>query len=43
VLDNCEQLVEGIGWLSDLLTNASGIKLLVTSHDAAQSSALPLE
>lgn len=33
VLDNCEQLTEGMAWLSDLLTNAPNITLLVTSRE----------
>jgi predicted ATPase len=36
VLDNCEQLIDGIGWLSELLANAPGIKLLVTSRERLQ-------
>jgi predicted ATPase/transcriptional regulator with XRE-family HTH domain len=36
VLDNCEQLIEGIGWLSDLLNHAPGIKLLTTSRERLQ-------
>jgi predicted ATPase/transcriptional regulator with XRE-family HTH domain len=36
VLDNCEQLVEGIGWLSDLLANAPEIKILATSRERLQ-------
>ena len=36
VLDNCEQLVEGVGWLSDLLANAPEIKLLATSRERLQ-------
>jgi transcriptional regulator with XRE-family HTH domain len=36
VLDNCEQLVEGIRWLSDLLVGAPGVKLLATSRERLQ-------
>jgi len=36
VLDNCEQLGEGIGWLSVLLANAPGVKLLATSRERLQ-------
>lgn len=36
VLDNCEQLVEGIGWLVELLAHAPGIKLLATSRERLQ-------
>jgi predicted ATPase/transcriptional regulator with XRE-family HTH domain len=36
VLDNCEQLVEGIGWLADLLANAPQVKLLATSRERLQ-------
>ncbi len=36
VLDNCEQLAEGIGWLADLLVHAPGVKLLATSRERLQ-------
>lgn len=36
LLDNCEQVVEGIGWLSDLLVNVPGVKLLATSRERLQ-------
>jgi predicted ATPase/transcriptional regulator with XRE-family HTH domain len=36
ILDNCEQLIEELHWLSDLLSNAPGIKLLVTSRERLQ-------
>jgi predicted ATPase len=38
VLDNCEQVVEGIAWLSNLLANAPGIKVLATSRERLQLS-----
>jgi len=36
VLDNCEQLAEGINWLSDLLANAPEVRLLATSRERLQ-------
>jgi predicted ATPase/DNA-binding XRE family transcriptional regulator len=36
VLDNCEQIVDGISWLADLLANAPGVKLLATSRERLQ-------
>src|SRR5262249_22773943 len=33
VLDNCEQLADGLTWLSDLLAQAPSAKLLVTSRE----------
>ncbi len=35
-LDNCEQIGEGVTWLSDLLSQASGIKVLATSRERLQ-------
>jgi predicted ATPase/transcriptional regulator with XRE-family HTH domain len=36
VVDNCEQILEGIDWLSTLLANAPGIKVLATSRERLQ-------
>lgn len=36
VLDNCEQLGEGLEWLSELLAQAPGIELLTTSRERLQ-------
>jgi len=36
VLDNCEQLAEGINWLSDMLAHTPGVKLLATSRERLQ-------
>lgn len=36
VLDNCEQIAEGVGWLSELLIRAPGVKLLTTSRERLQ-------
>jgi predicted ATPase/DNA-binding XRE family transcriptional regulator len=36
ILDNCEQLIGEIHWLSELLNNAPGIKLMVTSRERLQ-------
>ena len=36
VLDNCEQFGDGLGWLSELLTSAPGLKLLATSRERLQ-------
>ena len=33
VLDNCEQLGDGVGWFSELLSHAHGIRLLATSRE----------
>jgi predicted ATPase/DNA-binding XRE family transcriptional regulator len=36
VLDNCEQVGDGVAWLSDLLSQAPGIKVLATSRERLQ-------
>jgi predicted ATPase/transcriptional regulator with XRE-family HTH domain len=36
VLDNCEHLGDGLTWLSDLLSQATGIKVLATSRERLQ-------
>jgi predicted ATPase len=36
VLDNCEQVLDGIEWLSALLSQTSGIKILATSRERLQ-------
>jgi predicted ATPase/transcriptional regulator with XRE-family HTH domain len=36
VIDNCEQILEGIDWLSTLLANAPGVKVLATSRERLQ-------
>ena len=36
VLDNCEQFGDGLGWLSELLASAPGLKLLATSRERLQ-------
>jgi predicted ATPase len=36
VLDNCEQILEGSAWLSTLLADAPGVKVLATSRERLQ-------
>ncbi len=36
VLDNCEQLGDGVAWFSTLLVEVPGVKLLATSREAMQ-------
>jgi predicted ATPase/transcriptional regulator with XRE-family HTH domain len=36
VLDNCEHVVDNIGWVSELLTKAAGVKVLATSRERLQ-------
>ncbi|MCC6613719.1 MAG: helix-turn-helix domain-containing protein [Anaerolineae bacterium] len=36
VLDNCEQLGDGVAWFANILNNAPGVKLLATSRERLQ-------
>jgi predicted ATPase/DNA-binding XRE family transcriptional regulator len=36
VLDNCEQVLDGIEWLSELFSHVPGIKILATSRERLQ-------